>query len=69
MLESLLKNRELIERCLTRMRKFDMIPSLETWSTMEELVTFLRMLQKNSSTAECIRIHNQQHCLANMLLT
>ena len=45
-LDSLLKNRELIERCLTRLRKFDMIPSLETWITMEELVTFLRVFQK-----------------------
>jgi len=49
MLESLLKNHELVKRCLTHMRKFDMIPSLKTWSTMEELVTFLRTLQKTTA--------------------
>jgi len=48
-LESLSKNREFIERCLTRMRKYDTIPSLETSSTMEELVTFLRVLQKTTA--------------------
>ena len=49
LIAELLKNRELIERCLTRMRKFDMIPSLETWSTMEELITFLRVFQKTTA--------------------
>jgi hypothetical protein len=46
LLESLLQNRELVERCLTRLRKFEMIPSLAEWDTVEQLVEFLRVFKE-----------------------
>jgi polyhydroxyalkanoate synthesis regulator phasin len=46
LLESLLKNRELVERCLTRLRLFEKIPSLEEWEVIKQLVEFLRVFRK-----------------------
>jgi hypothetical protein len=46
LLESLLQNRELVERCLTRLRKFEKIPSLHMWETVKELVEFLQVFKK-----------------------
>ena len=42
MLESLLKSRRLVERCLASLRLFDKIPSLDSWKTIEDLVNFLK---------------------------
>jgi hypothetical protein len=38
MLNSLLQNRELVERCSTRLRQFEKIPSLQKWEIVKELV-------------------------------
>lgn len=46
MLQSLLKSRELVERCLTRLRMFEKIPTLEQWQTIEDLVNFLLVFKK-----------------------
>ena len=45
MLKSLLQNRELVERCLTRLRQFEKIPSLQEWETVKELVEFLNVFK------------------------
>ena len=45
MLNSLLQNRELVERCLTRLRQFEKIPSLQQWETNKELVEFLQVFK------------------------
>jgi hypothetical protein len=40
MLNSLLQNSELVERCLTRLRQFEKIPSLQKWEIVKERVEF-----------------------------
>ena len=45
MLDSLLRNQQLIERCLSRLRLFDKMLSTEEWETIENLVQFLRVFQ------------------------
>jgi len=46
MLESLLKSRQLVERCLAKLRMFDKIPSDSDWNTIQELVDFLLVFKK-----------------------
>jgi len=46
MLESLLKSRQLVERCLASLRQFDKIPSLDDWTTIEDVVNFLMAFKK-----------------------
>ena len=45
MLDSLLINQQLIERCLTRLRLFDKICSDDEWETIVNLVKFLRIFK------------------------
>lgn len=45
MLESLVINQQLIERCLTRLRLFDKMLSDEEWETIVSLVNFLRIFK------------------------
>ena len=46
MLESLLKSRQLVVRCLASLRLFDKIPSLDDWNNIEDLVNFLKAFKK-----------------------
>ena len=46
MFESLLKSRQLVERCLASLRLFDKIPSLDDWNNTEDLVNFLKAFKK-----------------------
>jgi len=46
MLESLIKSRQLVERCLASLQMFDKIPSLDDWATIEDLVKFLKAFKK-----------------------
>lgn len=46
MLESLLKSRQLVERCLASLRLFDKIPSLDDWQIIQDLVNFLQVFKK-----------------------
>lgn len=46
MLESLLKSRQLVERCLASLRLFDKIPSVEDWQIIQDLVNFLQVFKK-----------------------
>ena len=43
MLESVIKNQELIERCLSRLRLFEHMLNDEEWKTLENLVQFLKI--------------------------
>jgi hypothetical protein len=45
MLISLLQNREFVERCLTRLRQFEKILSLQKWEIVKELVEFLHVFK------------------------
>jgi hypothetical protein len=45
-MESLLKNRRLVERCLASLRLFDKIPSVEDWQIIQDLVNFLQVFKK-----------------------
>lgn len=46
MLESLLKSRQLVERCLASLRLFNKIPSIEDWNIIQDLVKFLKAFKK-----------------------
>jgi transposase len=46
MMESLLKSRQLVERCLASLRLFDKIPSVEDWQIIQDLVNFLQVFKK-----------------------
>src|SRR5207244_11262475 len=48
MLQCLLKSRELAERSLTRLRKFEKISTLDQWQTIDDLVKFLLMFKKTT---------------------
>jgi len=45
MLESVVKNQELIERCLSRLRQFDKMLSDADWKIIENLVEFLKIFR------------------------
>lgn len=47
-LDSLLINQELVERCLTRLRLFDKMCSDEEWQTIKNLVSFLKVFKSAS---------------------
>jgi transposase len=46
MMESLLKSRQLVERCLASLRLFDKIPPVEDWQIIQDLVNFLQVFKK-----------------------
>jgi hypothetical protein len=46
MLDSLIKNQELIERCMTRLRLFDKIPSEDQWVCIREIAHFLQSFRQ-----------------------
>jgi len=45
MLETAVKNQELVERCLSRLRQFDKMLSDEDWKNIENLVEFLEIFR------------------------